>query len=121
MDMSGGANCDAWHHREYGALLHIRRSWAIIRDYMRYCGIVGGAKRRDIQMTQNDRILRHMRDIGSITQLEAISEYGIMRLASRISDLKRDGYEISREMVRGKNRYGEVTSYARYTLNEKRA
>ena len=42
-------------------------------------------------MTQNERILRHLNEQGSITQLEAMKEYGIMRLASRISDLKRKG------------------------------
>ena len=70
-------------------------------------------------MTQNERILRHLRDNGSITPLDALSEYGIMRLASRISDLRSRGYDISREMVQGRNRYGEATRYARYTLAER--
>lgn len=68
-------------------------------------------------MRQNDRILRHLRDHGTITSLEAMQEYGIMRLASRISDLKRSGVPIRREMVSGKNRYGEATSYARYSID----
>ena len=67
-------------------------------------------------MTQNDRILRHLRDYGSISSMEAVQEYGIMRLASRISDLKKAGIPIYREMVTGKNRYGENTSYARYSI-----
>ncbi len=70
-------------------------------------------------MTQNERIYRHLTDFGSITQLEAIEEYGCMRLASRISDLKRDGIPIRREMVSGRNRYGEKTSFARYSLEER--
>ena len=65
---------------------------------------------------KNDRILRHLQDHGSITSL-ALREYGIMRLASRISDLKKVGIPIRREMVSGKNRYGEATSYARYSLD----
>lgn len=69
-------------------------------------------------MRQNDRILRHLQDHGSISSLEAIQEYGIMRLASRISDLKRSGIPIRREMISGKNRYGESTSYARYTIDK---
>jgi hypothetical protein len=69
-------------------------------------------------MKQNDRILRHLHDHGSITSLEALQEYGIMRLASRISDLKKAGIPIRREMVSGKNRYGEATSYARYSLDQ---
>ena len=67
-------------------------------------------------MTQCERVLRHMRDYGSITSAEAITEYGIYRLASRISDLKKQGVPIEKEMVRGKNRYGEPTSFARYSL-----
>lgn len=67
-------------------------------------------------MTQCKRVLRHMRDYGSITSAEAITEYGIYRLASRISDLKKQGVPIEKEMVRGKNRYGEPTSFARYSL-----
>lgn len=67
-------------------------------------------------MTQIERILRHLNDYGSITQLEAMGEYGIMRLASRVSDLKRLGYGINTVMETGRNRYGETTHYARYSL-----
>lgn len=67
-------------------------------------------------MTQCDKILRHMEDFGSITSLEAMQEYGIMRLASRISDLKQMGVPVRKEMVSGKNRYGEPTAYARYSI-----
>lgn len=67
-------------------------------------------------MTQCERIQRHLEDYGSITSLEAMQEYGIMRLASRISDLKQMGVPIEKEMVSGKNRYGEPTSYARNSL-----
>nr|DAM44112.1 MAG TPA: helix-turn-helix domain protein [Caudoviricetes sp.] len=69
-----------------------------------------------MQMTQCERVLRHMKDYGSITSAEAMTEYGIMRLASRISDLKKLGFPIKKEMVSGKNRYGEPTSYAQYSI-----
>lgn len=69
-------------------------------------------------VTQCDRIIRHLRDYGSITSLEAMSEYGIMRLASRITDLRAQGVEIVSETVTGKNRYGESTHYKRYRLAE---
>lgn len=70
------------------------------------------------KMTQCERILRHLRDFGSITSLEAIAEYGILRLASRISDLKRQGYRIISSTEAGKNRYGEITHYSVYKLKE---
>ena len=71
------------------------------------------------KMTQCDRILRHLNDHGSITSLEAMSEYGIMRLASRINDLKGMGYPILSERATGKNRYDETTSYSIYRLADK--
>lgn len=53
-------------------------------------------------MTQNERILRHLNTYGSITTYEAFSEYGITRLASRICDLRKDGYAITGKWLRGK-------------------
>ena len=71
------------------------------------------------KMTQCERILRHLRDHGSISSLEAINEYGILRLASRINDLKRRGYNIVGETKTGKNRYEEKTSFKVYRFAEK--
>lgn len=67
-------------------------------------------------MTQCERILRHLQDYGSITQAEAVTEYGCYRLGARIWDLKAQGVPIRSETVTGKNRYGERTSFAKYTL-----
>lgn len=67
---------------------------------------------------QTDLILMHMKKYGSITHLEAEGEYGIARLASRITDLRYQGVAIHVEMVAGKNRRGEPTHYARYSLAE---
>lgn len=67
-------------------------------------------------MTQTERIERYMRDFGSITQLEAMADLGVMRLASRISELRQLGVRINRTMESGKNRYGEKTSFARYSI-----
>jgi len=67
-------------------------------------------------MNQTERILRHLQTFGAITSLEAIQDYGILRLASRISELKKEGLPIQREMVLGQNRYGEATSFARYRI-----
>lgn len=71
------------------------------------------------KLTQCERILRHMKDYGSITSLEAVTDYGIMRLASRINDLKGMGYPIISERATGKNRYNETTSYSVYRLANK--
>lgn len=67
-------------------------------------------------MTQCERILRHINDYGGITSLEAVNEYGILRLAARISDLRKLGYPIESETVIGKNRYEEPVHYSRYFM-----
>ena len=61
---------------------------------------------------QTDMILRYMQDVGEITPVDAMREFGCMRLAARISDLRRDGHQISSRIVHGINRYGQRTHYA---------
>jgi regulator of RNase E activity RraA len=67
------------------------------------------------KMTQSERVLEYIRTHGSITQLEALGEIGVMRLASRISDLKRRGYNITGTMVTVKNRWEEPCRVKRYS------
>ncbi len=63
-----------------------------------------------------DLILQHMRTYGSINPKEAENEYGCMRLAARIKDLRNRGEEIETEIVKGLNRHGGKTRYAVYRL-----
>ena len=67
-------------------------------------------------MTQSQRILRHLEDYGSITQMDAMADYGIMRLASRVDELRKAGHPIITERVEGRNRYGEKCHWARYRM-----
>ena len=67
-------------------------------------------------MKQTERILKYINDFGSITGLQAMQDLGVMRLASRITDLKQAGYEIDSEYVCSKNRYGEPMRYKRYYM-----
>lgn len=67
-------------------------------------------------MTQKERILDYIKTFGGITALEAMRDLGIMRLASRVTDLGKDGITIERSWVNDKNRYGEPVRYLRYYL-----
>ena len=67
-------------------------------------------------MTQKERILKYLDDFGSITQLEAIRDIGVMRLGARIWELRRNGVPIVRETERSQNRYGQPIRYARYRM-----
>jgi hypothetical protein len=63
-------------------------------------------------------VLEYMRDFGTITPIDAMREFGCMRLASRIADLREEGYSIGRRMKTSKNRYGRDVSFAEYYLEE---
>ena len=66
--------------------------------------------------SQNRRILDYIALHGGITTLDAERDLGVQRLASRISDLKKDGYVIESKPEAVKNRYGESCYIKRYSL-----
>lgn len=70
----------------------------------------------DHKPTQNQRILDYIDRFGSITQIDALRDLGVMRLASRISDLRRLGYLIVSEQEPVTNRFGETCHIKRYSL-----
>lgn len=75
-----------------------------------------GRRGKEHGMSQTQKILMHMQKWGSITALEAMDYYGIMRLASRIRDIKDAGYKVTTTTEEVINRYGERVRCARYRL-----
>lgn len=69
-------------------------------------------------MTQCETVLNYIEEHGSITARQAY-KLGIMRLASRISDLKRAGFDIKSDTVKVKCRDGSVTYVSRYSMRKK--
>lgn len=71
-----------------------------------------GWKRRT-GMTQEAKVLKHLRTIGSITVREAMNDYSIQSLTKRISNLRAEGHDI----VSSRRRH-KVTGqeYVRYSL-----
>lgn len=73
--------------------------------------------RADRTMTQKEMVFNYMKVHGSITQIDAIRDLGCTRLGARIWDLvHQDGIRIGRDMVKGINRFGKPTAFARYWL-----
>ena len=70
------------------------------------------------KLSQKEKVLRHLKEVGPITPLDALNDYAIMRLTSRICELKDEGYDIKSELVSSKNKFGEKVSFSKYTLNE---
>lgn len=69
-------------------------------------------------MTQHEAIRKYIADFGSITPMEAYSDLGVTKLATRISEMRKRGEEFHIEMIPTVTRYGKPTRYARYSFLE---
>lgn len=63
-------------------------------------------------MTQTEAIRQHLLKHNAITPLEALQQYGCMRLAARIKDLRREGLSVVSTMVEADN----GKRYCRYVM-----
>lgn len=70
----------------------------------------------DRRLTQREKILQYMVAYGAITPIDAMREFGCMRLATRIFELKQAGHNITTTIESAKNKFGDTVHYARYTL-----
>ena len=61
--------------------------------------------------TQNQQIKEYLEAGNKITSLEALNMFGCLRLASRISDLKKQGLDIKTDMVLDPNTRKQYASY----------
>ena len=67
-------------------------------------------------MNQRQMILQYIKDFGSITSYQAYIDLGITQLATRIKELKEQGYNFKTEWIKKKNRYGKNVAFKKYKL-----
>ena len=70
------------------------------------------------RISQTQAVLMYIQEKGSITTLDAFVELGVLRLASRINDLKRSGWKFETTTEKVTTRYGGKTRITRYRLGE---
>ena len=71
-----------------------------------------------MKITQCEMIEEYINEYGSISALEAMRDLGIMRLASRICQLKKQGHKIKSKMVSVATRNGGKTYVASYSWED---
>lgn len=71
-----------------------------------------------MKLNQKQKVLRHLKEVGAITPVQAFFDYSIMRLAAVIFDLKEDGYNITTTILKSQNKFGEKVSYGQYKLEK---
>lgn len=68
------------------------------------------------KITQRDRVLQRIHELGYITSYDAYTSIGCTQLATRISELKDRGYMFKKERIKTRNKYGDETHYDKYYL-----
>lgn len=66
--------------------------------------------------TQEEIVLLHLKDFGTITSWEAFTDYGITRLSAYIYNLRKKMYNIESENITRINRYNKIVTFAKYKL-----
>lgn len=66
--------------------------------------------------SQSNVVIQHLLNYGSITSMEAFSNYGITRLSAIIFNLRHEGYGIKSEVCHSINRQGNSCTYSKYTV-----
>lgn len=67
-------------------------------------------------MTQNQMVLNHLKNIGSLTRLGAMDLYGISELNTRVCNLRSEGHMIGSRNKSVVNRYGRKVNVSEYYL-----
>lgn len=71
-----------------------------------------------MKVNQRQRIIDYINQFGSITSKDAYDDLGITQLATRIKELKEQGYRFETKWESSKNRYGERVDFKRYYLEK---
>ena len=69
-------------------------------------------------MTQKEQILEYLKRFKTITPMEAFADLGITKLATRVSEMRKEGIEFNIETVKKENRFGKPVRFAKYSLKE---
>ncbi len=71
-----------------------------------------------MKLNQKQKVLRHLKEVGALTPVQAFFDYSIMRLAAVIFDLKEDGHNIKTTILKSENKFGDKISYGQYKLEQ---
>lgn len=70
------------------------------------------------RQAQVDRAIAYMREHGSLTSLEALTELGILSFPKRVCEMKQQGFYITSKWENGISKYGNKFRVKRYYLIE---
>lgn len=72
---------------------------------------------KEKKISKTEKVLKHLKEYGSITSLEAIDLYGATRLSAIIYNLRNRGYDIMTVKMPFVDRFGTSSIYGKYILD----
>lgn len=73
-------------------------------------------EKNEHKLTQVQKVIRYMQRNGAITTMQAYTDLGITRLASRIHEIKRMGIDIESKSITVDTRDGSKTTVTQYKI-----
>lgn len=70
--------------------------------------------------TQRQKILKYILEFGSITSWEAYKDLSITQFATRVKELKKEGYKFQTRWEKRKNKEGKFVRFKRFYLSNER-
>lgn len=67
-----------------------------------------------MKITQRQKIVKYMLKFGSITSWEAYESLGITQFATRVKELKQEGYGFKTKWEKRKNKEGKMVRFKRF-------
>ena len=61
-------------------------------------------------------LLDYLQNVGPLTSAKWFHEAGSLKLTTRVSELRRDGYTIFQRPVSSRNRWGKVRHFNEYSM-----
>jgi hypothetical protein len=75
-------------------------------------------KKNQVPRNQRELILHHLKYTGNATSAEMQQWYGIQDSRKRISELRREGYNIKSREVKFKSKFGYTSKYYVYSIGK---
>lgn len=69
---------------------------------------------KKMKKTQKKKIIEYMKQFGSVTSWEAYRDLSITQFATRIKELKEEGYRFQTKWEKRKNHEGKLVNFKRF-------
>jgi len=67
-------------------------------------------------MTEKEMLLDYLQNVGPLTSAQWFYEAGSLKLTTRVSELRSEGYTIFQRRIKKPNRWGQMRRFNEYSM-----